>query len=149
MSNRSCNLYPQSLLSRMEAISPQEFANYSHETQYTSFKNAFPEYINKKPNQVEELMKIRSITVFAKKFFEMHKMKFKQTITHERDKIISKVFIDGNLAGQQSHPTSLNRCRVTSAILAFDSYDVEILRDWMKMHKSDLEDYLAYNKFDD
>ncbi|CAG9332888.1 unnamed protein product [Blepharisma stoltei] len=148
MNSRINNFYTQSLPSSAIAHCPEEYPNYSHESQYMNFRSSFPENLNKAPSPTEDLMSIRSITVFAKRFFELRNIKFRQVVMREKDKISAKVYINDILAGEQSHPNSFNRCRVISIIRAFDKDDVEILKEWMKVHKDDLENYLVHNKGD-
>ena len=91
---------------------------------------------------LEELMQVRSICSFVKKYFELNNIKYTQIVSADNNQIICRAFIDGALASESREDT-FNKARIKASILAMQDHNIDLLKSWLSIHKEELQRYFA------
>ncbi|OMJ78436.1 hypothetical protein SteCoe_21761 [Stentor coeruleus] len=100
------------------------------------------EYVHTAEMDLDEMLSLRSINAFAKRYFENELCKYKQVISVSEGMITCKVFVDGKQVSEAT-ARSFNHARVQAAILALQDRNFDLLKTWLEMHKAHLQAYLS------
>lgn len=100
------------------------------------------EYIHDEEISTQDMLKLRSVNSFVRKFFEKEFYKYNQVISVNDGLVTCKVYIDGTQVSEATSHT-FNHARTQAAILALQEYNYEMLKTWLGLHREDLQAYLS------
>ena len=100
------------------------------------------EYIHDEEISTQDMLKVRSVNSFVRKFFEKEFYKYNQVISVNDGLVTCKVYIDGTQVSEATSQT-FNHARTQAAILALQEYNYEMLKTWLGLHREDLQAYLS------
>ena len=98
------------------------------------------DYIHSAEMITEELLKLRCITAFAKRYFESEHSTYNQIISVVENRIITKGYVNGEVVSISSEVT-FNKSRANASILALQDRNFDLLTRWLTLH---IEDHKAY-----
>lgn len=99
------------------------------------------EYVHGPLLTTEELLKLRSVNAFVKRYFESQNLHYSQVLSVSNELITCKAFV-GHEQVSECTESTFNKARVKAAILAIQEFNIDLLKLWLCHHKEDLQNYL-------